>query len=298
MIMKFPVYETITTTTTTTTITTTTTTTKTTKRTTIDIYNDNSIWDDPDLDLAPIDSVIKPTRTSISTTTKMIISESTTTMKQQTTSIGQYSNESLLEPFIQESDEHDWIILNSSSLPSVTQVEPLLFEDDDSGIEENDFEDSNEHSDDLFFTSTSLNPNINLDINDYNPSQIMKPTSIINDSTITNNTQLLFPLNIHNETDDSLSEYIELLPKFPLPPFSWMINMFNENQSHILNSTETDVSEDIELLPETTLELDVLSEFCKNKRCYHGGRLNSDCLCLCLPAFTGDNCETGNNRFF
>ena len=30
------------------------------------------------------------------------------------------------------------------------------------------------------------------------------------------------------------------------------------------------------------------------KQCYHNGRLNSDCLCICLPTFTGDNCETGN----
>lgn len=41
-----------------------------------------------------------------------------------------------------------------------------------------------------------------------------------------------------------------------------------------------------------------LFEYCKDQQCLHGGRLTSDCLCICLPAFTGDSCETGRLHLF
>lgn len=77
-----------------------------------------------------------------------------------------------------------------------------------------------------------------------------------------------------NEPDD---DYIEPLV---MPPFSWMLNMAAENSSQPPPSTTT-------VIPATSYD------YCKNQQCHHGGRLSPDCFCICLPAFTGDSCETG-----
>ncbi|CAF1569477.1 unnamed protein product, partial [Adineta steineri] len=76
-----------------------------------------------------------------------------------------------------------------------------------------------------------------------------------------------------------------------MPPFSWMLNMANKNKNETINSTITTSTSST-----TTTTIyqtpSAFFEYCKNKQCLHDGRLNSDCLCICLPAFTGDNCET------
>lgn len=77
-----------------------------------------------------------------------------------------------------------------------------------------------------------------------------------------------------------------------MPPFSWMLNLASQNKSEIRNSTTTKQQQNVQLTTPT-----VFFEYCKNKQCHHGGRLNSDCLCICLPAFTGDQCETGTKNF-
>jgi hypothetical protein len=86
---------------------------------------------------------------------------------------------------------------------------------------------------------------------------------------------------LNNQTENQqLFEYIKPLA---IPPFSWMLNMATQNKSR---ST-------------TTTEIPYISyDYCKNKQCHYGGRLNSDCLCICLPTFTGDNCETGTKVLF
>lgn len=49
--------------------------------------------------------------------------------------------------------------------------------------------------------------------------------------------------------------------------------------------------------PQTTTTtkpyVESLFEYCKDQQCHNGGRLNSDCLCICLPAFAGESCQTG-----
>jgi hypothetical protein len=82
---------------------------------------------------------------------------------------------------------------------------------------------------------------------------------------------------LNNQTKNQLFEYIK---PWAIPPFLWMLNIAVQNKTQ---STTTEI-------PNTSYE------YCKNKQCHYGGRLNSDCLCICLPTFTGDNCETGRKK--
>ena len=82
---------------------------------------------------------------------------------------------------------------------------------------------------------------------------------------------------LDNQPNDQFSEYLKPLA---IPPFSWMLHMAAQNQTPSSDPTTTEIS-------------NTSYEYCKNKPCHHGGRLNSDCFCICLPTFTGDNCETG-----
>ncbi len=84
---------------------------------------------------------------------------------------------------------------------------------------------------------------------------------------------------LNNQTNNQLFEYIKSLS---IPPFSWMLNMAAQNKSQYQNSTTT-----------TSRTPPIFYEYCKNKQCHNNGHLNPDCLCICLPTFTGDNCETG-----
>jgi len=91
---------------------------------------------------------------------------------------------------------------------------------------------------------------------------------------------------LNNQTKNQLFEYIKSLS---IPPFSWMLNMAAQNKSQYQNSTTTTTT--------TSPTPRILYEYCKNKQCHNNGHLNSDCLCICLPTFTGDNCETGIKNF-
>jgi hypothetical protein len=66
-------------------------------------------------------------------------------------------------------------------------------------------------------------------------------------------------------------------------------------------STQLTIDDQTSSYPMTTSNIesnhspshDILYEYCREQQCQHGGRLNTDCLCICLPAYTGKYCETG-----
>ncbi|CAF1060261.1 unnamed protein product [Adineta steineri] len=285
----------------------TTTSTTTTIRTTIDIYNDSIIWDDPDLD----DNLIESTTFIISNNstnssilnadmdfTNEIFINSTIinnlTFSESNSSLyGWNSNDTSISLFpinstsilttMQIDNDDDWTIFNTSSILPVTRFEHLSIDDD---------------TDDFFSFDIESNPEINQDTNDY-----FFPSTLIPSSITDNHTQLLFPYYIqNNKIKDQFLEYIKPIPTLAMPPFSWMLNMANKNKNETINSTITKkqnvhltTSSSSTTTTTTTTIYQTPSaffEYCKNKQCLHDGRLNSDCLCICLPAFTGDNCET------
>jgi hypothetical protein len=168
-------------------------------------------------------------------------------------------------------EDDDWIISNTSLIPSITRFEHLSVDDDNEEINNSDEE--------LFPFTTGLNSPINIDLNDYILSSTLTTTSIID--------------VMNNKTNDQLLEYMKPLPTLAMPPFSWMLNMAAQSKNESLNTTTTTTTEKqkVQLTSKTP---GIFYEYCQNKTCHYDGRLTSDCLCICLPAFTGDNCETGS----
>ncbi|CAF2642090.1 unnamed protein product [Rotaria sp. Silwood2] len=293
-------------------------------KTTVDIYNDNDIWDDPDLDFVPIEYTTPNVLNNFTTSTTLIdhvdfineISPSSTivdglaTLQPNLTLNWWESNDTLLSSsFISstvlsstlETDKSDAIILNTTSIPAITRFEHLLDDDgdddDDDDDIENDSEEIDEIDEELFTSSTDLNSDIDVDINDNSFSPTLTTTSVIdfiyNYRNNNNNTQPFDPFDFYNETKDHLLEHMKPLSTVLVPPLLWVLNMVTPSKSQFLNTTIASKKQNEETMHHTTSKTsDIFYEYCKNKQCYHGGRLNSDCLCICLPAFTGDNCET------
>ena len=135
----------------------------------------------------------------------------------------------------------------------------------------------NETSEDVSFNTTELLTTIAYlytENNDTDNSSLSSTTPGIDLLSFMPNDFLL------NEPEDQLIDYIEPLI---MPPFSWMLNMAAQNQTQSSSSTTT-------VIPLTSYD------YCKNQQCHHGGRLSPDCFCICLPAFTGDSCETGRRN--
>ena len=181
-----------------------------------------------------------------------------------------YSSNSTLMSSTVQINEDDLVVFNGSSIPLITRAE-YLFDND---------------------TYTNIQ-----DMNDYIISSSLTTPSVI-DLTDDNNMEMFIPFYFDNKREDQFLGHAEPMPTFIIPPFSWILNMAVQNKSQSLNSATTTKNQTIQLTTTTSQASDILYEYCKNRQCYHGGRLNSDCLCICLPAFTGDNCETGCNIFF
>jgi hypothetical protein len=133
-----------------------------------------------------------------------------------------------------------------------------------------------DNSTDIEIDNSTLNTSSGTDLVTTFEHLSVDEDDIFASSTPTINFPPLIPYYfLKNQTKDKLFESIK---PWIIPPFSWMLNMAAQSQ---FTST-------------TTLTTPQISyDYCKNKQCYYGGRLNSDCLCICLPTFTGDNCETG-----
>lgn len=104
--------------------------------------------------------------------------------------------------------------------------------------------------------------------------------------------------------DDGRSSLTTALSRFE------RLSMDEENESSTVNmdaSTQTtnSISIDNENITIVTMTTELtttnssrtsesLYEYCKDQKCFHGGRLSSDCFCICLPAYTGETCQTGS----
>ncbi len=296
-------------------------TTTTTIKATIDIRNDSAVWDDPDLDYDIIESTIPAISNNFTTSSisnnhsdfmneispsSTIVSDVSIAQSNSSLNGSDFNDTSLsLSPLtstsVSSTIQNDLIIFNTSSILPVTRFEHLAVDDN---IEDYN-EDMEQITDDLFAFNIESNSDI--------LSPTLTTTSVMN---LINNTQLLNPFNIiDNKPEDPFLEYMKPFPTLAMPPFSWMLNIASQNRSEVQNSTTTTTTKEKFRLTTTTKQLTTTTEekvqlttttsknpntffeYCQNKQCYHGGRLNSDCLCICLPAITGDNCETGTKIF-
>lgn len=172
--------------------------------------------------------------------------------------------------------EDEWAIFNTSTIPSITHV-------------------------------SGLNPEIDLDMNDYFLFPTLSTTPTI--ELLNNHTPPFVPYYFTDyKTKDQLWNFDEPVPTLAMPPFSWMLNLAQQNRSEVkahqnlINKTVTTTNtknkkKSIDSEKTLTDNHDQFYEFCHKKQCQHGGRLNSDCLCLCLPAFSGHHCERSNQLF-
>lgn len=291
--------------------------------TTIDIYNDNMIWDDPDLDYNLFESILLTSSSLSNTATtaisfdlddeldcideillnstlvnNFIIPETNSSLDLwdfNDTSITLFSSNTTT---IIEKDDDDWTIFNTTFELPITQFNHLSL---DANLENDDIED--------------YLP-LDFESNDDNDTSIISTTTTPTIIDLSENlTEPLFIYDIKDKNiKDQLLELFKPYPTLAIPPFSWMLNMMSQNKSKLPNSTTTisttqststiKPTTSVITTIKTTTTTTVLStantifEYCKNKHCQHGGRLNSDCLCICLPAFTGDQCETGTILFY
>ncbi|UJR36983.1 hypothetical protein I4U23_029691 [Adineta vaga] len=152
------------------------------------------------------------------------------------------------------------------------------------------------------------NSDIEFDMNDYFTFPSLSTTPAMN--SILNRTQPLSPFYFtdHN-TKEQLAGLNKPMPTLAVPPFSWMLQLANQpsgalqSRQNFINKTLTtpstpivnkrkDKKKTLTLKGKSSNQIDYFYELCKKKQCQNGGRLNSDCLCICLPAFSGDHCET------
>jgi hypothetical protein len=214
-------------------------------------------WDLDDISLTPLtDPNMIPLTTTVTTNTFTLI------------------------PSTIKLDEDEWEIFNTSSIPSNTQLEH---------VSDSNFE-------------------IDFDMNDLFslPTLLTTPTIDV----ITNNTSSFVPYYFTDyKTKEQLSGLVKPVSTLAMPPFSWMLHLAKQNKTllhsrqSLINKTRTTTSSTTTTNKKKRAEIkakmnnnpDQSFEYCNKKQCQHGGRLNSDCLCICLPAFNGDNCEIGTD---
>ncbi|CAF3856755.1 unnamed protein product [Adineta steineri] len=202
-------------------------------------------------------------------------------------------NEASLTPFIEPNLSHLTTTLPSNTVTIVPSTNKLTL------IEENDDEWA------IFNTSsipiiTDSNSEIDFNMNDY----FTFPTASTIE-TVTNNTLPINPFYFSNhDIKEQLSGLTKPIPTLAMPPFSWMLHLAKQNQS-ILQSRQAFINKTsfpiknkkknkkkrIELKSKINNHLEHFYDYCNKKQCQHGGRLNSDCLCICLPSYSGTHCE-------
>ncbi len=155
----------------------------------------------------------------------------------------------------------------------------------------------------LSLSSTVISSTIEIDVNRssilpitrFEYLSVNNKTGAINetdDNILSSTTPIIDLFTFKNQ----LFDYLETLLTLDIPTFSWMLNLAAQNKNQFQNSTIITTKKQNTTITTTKIP-DISYEYCKNKQCHHGGHLNSDCLCICFPTFTGDNCETGINNF-
>ncbi|CAF1090191.1 unnamed protein product [Rotaria sp. Silwood1] len=185
-------------------------------------------------------------------------------------------------------DQDEWSIFDTTTIPPITRVEHL----------------------------SETNSELDFDMNDYFLNPMLSTTltmNVLNNNNNDNDTSSFVPYYFTDyKPKEQLFDLIKPIPTLAMPPFSWMLNLANQNkgrlqnQKHIISKTLSTTSSTIATMknnknkkmePKTLINnnktYDYLYEYCNKKQCQNGGHLDSNCLCVCLPAFSGNNCEIG-----
>ena len=175
-----------------------------------------------------------------------------------------------------EQEEDEWSIFDTSSKTSITE-------------------------------SDYPNSELDFDMNDYFVFPTLSTT--LTTDMINYNTQPFVPYYFTDyKTKEQLLDLMKPIPTLVPPPFSWMLHMAYQNKTKSKGRQNlNDQVSAMTLSPVTSKKknkknreplkitinnnYDYFFEYCNKKQCQNGGRLNSYCLCICLPAFSGDNCE-------
>ena len=302
--------------------------------TTVPIEEDSVIWEDPDLDFVVVEPTpTTPPIPSTSFTSTLPPFPSTEIVEETVDNEEEEEEEYELATEPLASVEHFEFIENipasstiSGGIVNVEQESPLNWwdvnessflpftESDNSSLttvppspalEEDDWTLFNTSSIPLTIPSehqSNLNSEVDLDMNDYFllPSLSTAPSI----QSMHNRTLPFVPFFFaDHQNKEHLFDFMKPMPTLAMPPFSWMLHLARQNRSkslgrqNLLNRNFTDKIKkkriDLHRTSNNT-EHDQFYEYCHQKQCQHGGRLNSDCLCICLPAFTGHHCEKGN----
>ena len=295
-----------------------------------DDSDDNVIWEDPNLDFVivepttttiPIPTTSLPLSTELPDDTEIIYLSSTIPL--QTVEHFDFIEKIPASSTIAggmavagEDSQFNWWDLDEASLPPVTEPNPSP---STTSIPANSFtllsstiKLTNLEADDWSIFNKSSTPSItkfdhlsnadvDVDMNDHFPVSILSTTSTID---LINNTSPFVPYYFTDyKTKDQLLDILKPLPTLAMPPFSWMLHLARQNKTHpqgrqsLVNKNITTITTQkpnkIKRVDLKAIIHDHFYEYCNKKQCQNGGRLNIDCLCICLPAFHGDNCEIG-----
>ena len=177
-------------------------------------------------------------------------------------------------------EDQSWDIFNTTTVPvpSFTRFEQLSVDGD-----MDDFEHASVvHQD-------PSNPEVDFDMNDY----FLLTTTVAGDSSRPNDTFVPYFFNDYKPNDQQ-KEFLNLIKPIPtlaMPPFSWMLQQANQTKHGQTTSTVKTTTK--KTRAKGKMSNTPKKHACHGKQCQHGGRLNPDCLCICLPAFTGDRCQNG-----
>ena len=258
-------------------------TSTTTRRTTINIDEDHFVWDDADLDDPPSTTIVMPSISLAPVAHFDLIDDAAASstvaggraVAEEESTLHWWSFNDTSLPSISMMTDY-WPQANATSTPMVTRLEYLSVDD---------YVDETQTLAPPSTLQTKSYSGIVIDMNSYASQAPMTTGQVTSKAPSTS-------LPMQHSTERSVS-----VSTAAVPLVSSMMHMTyeeEEDDAHLRNAT---TRRQRGLLRTSTARQPVRSifEYCKDKQCYSGGRLNSDCLCICLPAYTGDNCETRTN---
>lgn len=139
------------------------------------------------------------------------------------------------------------------------------------------------------------------DMNDYfNITQSTTPAT----NFISHNSASFVPSYFeHFKPNEPTMYSLEPMPTLSIPPFSWMLQLASQNGiknrkiiSNTTRKSETKKRSDAKIIK--NISSNDPHEYCNKKQCQNGGRLNKNCVCVCLPVYSGEHCERGNMIIF
>ncbi|CAF4394633.1 unnamed protein product [Rotaria socialis] len=161
-------------------------------------------------------------------------------------------------------DQDDWSIFDTSTIASMNYSEQLIDSNADLDFDMNDH----------FFSTLSTTPPIDSINNNNNGS--------------TSSSFIPYYFDDYKPKDP----IFDPMPTLAMPPFTWMLQLASQNgiNNRKIISNKT-ISTNTTTIKKKEKKKKMINEHCNQKKCQNGGRLNSNCICICLPAYSGDVCE-------